>query len=231
MTAIPITVFANPDVRLRIWFNDGNNGFQQFVPDQRIASVGYAMMSANVLDGVITGAKLADNSIGSTKLADGSVTSVKIADNAVTSVQLANDIDLGSISASGRLDVYRTTANTPAITLDGANNTIAVFGDDGSELGRLWGVSHGELSLKDSNGHETAARLTANANSGGRLYLYNSTGSRVLWSAARMRGRRYAVSSRWFRCRRHSRWQQRRRFRPTHALSGRWPDRRGDLRR
>jgi hypothetical protein len=28
MTAIPYTVFGNPDVRLRIWFNDGQNGFQ-----------------------------------------------------------------------------------------------------------------------------------------------------------------------------------------------------------
>jgi len=46
MTSIPYTAFGNSDVHLRIWFNDGNNGFQQLTPDQLIASVGYAMMAA-----------------------------------------------------------------------------------------------------------------------------------------------------------------------------------------
>ncbi|MEQ1854098.1 MAG: galactose oxidase, partial [Chthoniobacteraceae bacterium] len=40
MTAIPNTVFNNSDVRLRVWFNDGVNGFQLLTPDQRIAAVG-----------------------------------------------------------------------------------------------------------------------------------------------------------------------------------------------
>jgi hypothetical protein len=176
MIAIPISVFNNSDVRLRVWFSDNQNGFQQFVPDQRIASVGYAMMAAAVPDGAVTAAKLADGSITTIKIADATITTAKIANDAVTSTQLANDIDLGSTSQNGRLDVFRTTANTPAITLDGINNTISVFGDDGSELGRLWGISYGELSLRDSAGHEIAARLTANGNGGGRMFLYNSNG-------------------------------------------------------
>jgi len=45
--AIPITIFTNSDVRLRVWFSDGT-GFQQLAPDQRIAAVGYALMAANV---------------------------------------------------------------------------------------------------------------------------------------------------------------------------------------
>jgi hypothetical protein len=176
MVVIPISVFGNPDVRLRVWFSDNQNGFQQFVPDQKIASVGYAMMAAAVPDAAITGAKLADGSITTIKLADATITSAKIANEAVGSAQLANDIDLGSASQNGRLDVFRTTAGTPAITLDGANNTISVFGDDGSELGRLWGISYGELLLRDSVGHEIAARVTANVNGGGKMYLYNSNG-------------------------------------------------------
>jgi hypothetical protein len=44
MTAIPNAVFANSDVRLRVWFN-GGAGFQQLTPDQRIVSVGYALMA------------------------------------------------------------------------------------------------------------------------------------------------------------------------------------------
>src|SRR5689334_4214896 len=43
--AIPATVFANSDVRLRVWFNDGTHGSQLLTPDQRIASVGYANMA------------------------------------------------------------------------------------------------------------------------------------------------------------------------------------------
>ena len=176
MVAIPISVFGNSDVRLRVWFSDNQNGFQQFVPDQKIASVGYAMMAAAVPDAAITGAKLADGSITTIKLADATITSAKIANEAVTSTQLANDIDLGSASLNGRLDVFRTSAGTPAITLDGAGNMVSVSGDDGSELARLWGVSYGELFLKDSIGHEIAARLSANNNGGGRLFLYNSNG-------------------------------------------------------
>jgi len=53
MTAIPATVFANPDVRLRVWFDDGTaNGSQPLTPDQRIAAVGYAMMAGGLAPGV-----------------------------------------------------------------------------------------------------------------------------------------------------------------------------------
>lgn len=41
-------VFTHSDVRLRVWFDDGVNGFQQLAPDQRVAAVGYALIAANV---------------------------------------------------------------------------------------------------------------------------------------------------------------------------------------
>ena len=46
--AVPPLIFAKPDVRLRVWFNDGASGFQQLSPDQRVGAVGYALVSANV---------------------------------------------------------------------------------------------------------------------------------------------------------------------------------------
>lgn len=49
MTALPYSVFANSDVRLRVWFNDGSHGWQQLAPDQRIVSVGYAMTSGSAM--------------------------------------------------------------------------------------------------------------------------------------------------------------------------------------
>jgi hypothetical protein len=92
MTAVPATVFANPDVRLRVWFNDGVNGFQLMTPDQRIAAVGYAMMATTaqtVPDGAITSAKIATGAVGTTQLAVGSVGSAQIATGAIGSTQLA----------------------------------------------------------------------------------------------------------------------------------------------
>ena len=59
MTAIPSSVFANSDVHLRVWFDDGTNGSQLLTPDQRIAAVGYAMVASTVPDGAITSDKLA----------------------------------------------------------------------------------------------------------------------------------------------------------------------------
>lgn len=75
MTAVPATVFGNPDVHLRVWFNDGANGWQQMSPDQRIAAVGYAMMANTVQDGAITSAKIANGAVGASQLAPGAVSS------------------------------------------------------------------------------------------------------------------------------------------------------------
>ncbi len=48
MIPVPASVFTNPDVRLRVWFNNGTNGSQLLTPDQRIASAGYALAAASV---------------------------------------------------------------------------------------------------------------------------------------------------------------------------------------
>jgi hypothetical protein len=85
MTAIPGSVFDNADVRLRVWFNDGTNGFQLLAADKRIAAAGYAMKAANaenaatVPDGAITSAKIAAAAVGTAQLADGAITSTKLA--------------------------------------------------------------------------------------------------------------------------------------------------------
>ncbi len=157
MTTIPVSVFANADVRLRVWF-DGGAGFQQLTPDQRIVSVGYAMRAETV--------------------PDGSITSAKLAPGAVTSNALANPLVVGSSTVNGRLDVYRTSVGTPAITLNGSANQISTYGDDGLEQTRLWGPSYGELLLFNSLANNaTAVNLTAQGSTGGRLTLNNTNGS------------------------------------------------------
>jgi hypothetical protein len=174
---IPATVFTNADVRLRVWFNDGVTGFQLLSPDQRIVAVGYAMMSANVPDGIITSNKIANGAINGSKIADFSITSSKLLSNSITSGQLADTVSLGLSNVQGRLDVYATTVGTPAISLMGLDNRISTFGDDGAEQIRLWGPSWGQIWLRNSTpANAIAVDLDANGSAGGLLSLRNTNG-------------------------------------------------------
>ena len=167
MTSLPASVFANPDVRLRVWFN-GGSGFQQLTPDQRIVSVGYALMAGGVPDGSIT----------TPKLAPGVLSPANFPPNSVTSAQLSDDLDLGSPTALGKLDIFRTAAGTAAITLDGAASQISTFGSDGLEQIRLWGPGWGEILLHNSlPNNAIAVTLTAQGSTGGKLTLSNTNGS------------------------------------------------------
>lgn len=100
MTPIPASVFNNPDVRLRVWFNDGVNGFEQLGPDERIASVGYTMVAGTVPDGSITASKLAP---GVGDIPDGSITADKLAPGAAAGNLSADNLSavpVGGIIAS-----------------------------------------------------------------------------------------------------------------------------------
>ncbi|MCF7733709.1 MAG: formylglycine-generating enzyme family protein [Akkermansiaceae bacterium] len=75
MDPIPNSVFANSDVRLRVWFEDGTaNGSQLLTPDQRIAAVGYAMMAgslqpgADISAGTVTATAFNGNGSGLTNI-------------------------------------------------------------------------------------------------------------------------------------------------------------------
>lgn len=165
---IPAAVFDNASVSLRIWFNDGGRSFVQLAPDQRLTSVGYALRADNVVDGAISGAQLSPGFWNATNLPP----------NSVSSEQLANNIDLGSADAIGQLDVFRTAAGTPAISLFGSSSRISTYGSDGLEQIRLSGTAWGELLLNNSLANNaTAVRLTAQGATGGQLELRNTNGS------------------------------------------------------
>ncbi len=59
MAPLPLSIFTNGGLQLRIWFNDDAHGFQKLSPDQQVASSPFSMMSGNIADGTITTAKLA----------------------------------------------------------------------------------------------------------------------------------------------------------------------------
>jgi len=66
MAPLPALVFTNDDIYLRVWFDDGTNGFEQLAPDQRVVSAAYAElaeMAVTVPAGAITPDKLAPETL------------------------------------------------------------------------------------------------------------------------------------------------------------------------
>ena len=78
MNEIPATLFSeHRHLSLRVWFNDGTNGFQQITPDQRFAMAPFAVVAeqaktavdfSGVLSGDVTGSQ------GTTSISDETVT-------------------------------------------------------------------------------------------------------------------------------------------------------------
>lgn len=132
--AISPSVVNNSNVILRVWFNDGVNGFQQLSPDQPLSSVAYAQLAAvasNVPNGAITSAQLASNAVTTANIAPGAVTTAAIANGAVTASQLAsNTITAAQVAPgyglvpSGTLVLSPTPAN-PALVAAGFAPLIA----------------------------------------------------------------------------------------------------------
>jgi hypothetical protein len=91
MNAIDPSVFQqHADAKLRVWFNDGTNGFQQLTPDRSFASVPYALSagsagSANIAPGSINGSMLAPSLLSdlNSSISDGSVSMAKMDPNLV----------------------------------------------------------------------------------------------------------------------------------------------------
>jgi hypothetical protein len=117
MSTIPPSVWANADVRLRVWFGDGPHGFQLLTPDQRIAAVGYALMAETVKDGAITAAQIAAGAVGTAQLADLSITGEKLRLGTETGTAVDGTINYapGAFTFTGTFDYPFSAA--PAVRL------------------------------------------------------------------------------------------------------------------
>ena len=123
--AIPSSVFNNSDVRLRVWFNDGVTGSQLLSPDQRIASVGYAAIAANVPDGAITTAKIANGAVTSAKIdntVQQRVTGVAPGGSFITGINANGTV---TTAAGGSGDITGVSAGS-GLTGGGASGDVAL---------------------------------------------------------------------------------------------------------
>ncbi len=123
MTSLPPAAFTNGDVHLRVWFNDGFNGFQQFVPDQRVGTTAFALVAGNAL----AAASVSPGAISSAMLASGAVTGDKLSPGAVTAAAIAPGSIPGSVVAEASITLDKL-AQPPVptggtLTLIGPNST------------------------------------------------------------------------------------------------------------
>jgi len=175
MTPIPVAIFTNADVRLRVWFADGTNALQQLSPDQRIAAVGYAMMAANVSDGAITSNKLAASAVTSNALAACAVTTSALATGAVTTLVLATGA-VGSVQLAPGAVTSSAIATGAIGSAQLAVLTTNLFMQQGADNSVRWGVGVGNFTDPVSVVHPNALLFSENEvprlamTTGGQLY-------------------------------------------------------------
>lgn len=192
MLTIPASVFSYENLKLRIWFSDGVGAFAALSPDQKITSVGFAMMAADVANNVITASKLAPEAVTGDKIAPGSVagihllnqtiTGAKIAANTITSTEVADTLLLQRLDLGGPLWNGTLTLNALGIgeargslTGDG-NGSLLNLQFANTTTGAVLSVRSpgAKLKLWDVFGAETA--LLGAGLGGGELSLFQING-------------------------------------------------------
>ena len=164
MQAIPVSVWSNADIRLRIWFNDGSNGFQLLTPDQRLAPSGY----------------LPYGSVGNAQLASGAVLARNMAPGAGGTWQPV----AGTLQAAAANTNYTATSSSlTAVTLPssaavGDAVQVAGAGPGGWIVPLPW-------TLRETNRNWTSVASSSDGNklvavvSGGLIYTSGDSG--VTW--------------------------------------------------
>ena len=95
MGAIDPALFAqHTDAKLRVWFSDGVNGFQQLSPDRSFASVPYAFSAGTAGSAPIANGSISKSMLGQDVLSDlnRTVTPQMIQSSSITTAQLNEQI-------------------------------------------------------------------------------------------------------------------------------------------
>jgi formylglycine-generating enzyme required for sulfatase activity len=154
MTAIPHSVFANSDVRLRVWFDDGSTGSQLLTPDQQIAAVGYAMVAGGVQPGVdisagtVTATSFSGDGSGLTNIPASAIVLVVPPTPPAGMVLIPEgEFIMGDSSGDGLSDAVLVSATISAFYMDETEVTKAQW--DGV---KTWGATNSYTDLAAGEG-------------------------------------------------------------------------------
>jgi hypothetical protein len=181
MAALPVSIFTNSALYLRTWFNDGSAGFQQLNPDQRLAPVGYALMSATVADGAVTLAKLAPEVLATVQPSGSLVGSANPADAGLLGTGYSS---AGFIPAPGWANV--SVSGEPGPRFDNAYAWTgdsfliwggAIAGNNVSGVGALYHPENDTWTPVSTIDAPTARRGAAFAWTGSELILWGGFSS------------------------------------------------------
>lgn len=103
---IPLTkpVLNHEEVYIRVWVRpQGQAGFVELLPRQRLHSVAYSIMAATVDDGAIGTQQLAEGAVTGNKIASGAITGNHVATRSLTGSNVAEGALDGSHFASGSI--------------------------------------------------------------------------------------------------------------------------------
>ena len=162
MTAVPTSVFENADVRLRVWFNDGSNGFQLMTPDQRLAASPYALAadkansaaSATAFTGSLTGEVTGTQ--GATAISAATVTGKALTGYGSEAGNItASDTILSAINKLNGNNGLKANAASPTFTGNVSGITATMVG-----LGNVTNTS--DAAKPVSTAQQTALNLKAN---------------------------------------------------------------------
>jgi len=145
MQPIPLSVFADrlpaltaDPLYLRVWFNDGTNGFQRLTPDQRVAAVSFAMAAATVPDGAITAGKLAADALQAGAivgtLSPAQVPALdagKIAGGTLDPARLPSNVALKNPDLVGAVDGLNASINNLQSQVTTLKGQVALLGGGG----------------------------------------------------------------------------------------------------
>ncbi len=177
MTAVPTSVFANADVRLRVWFNDGTHGFQLLTPDQRLAPNGYfpagSVTSATLAAGAVGSASIAPGSVGSNQIASGVAITGALNGNASTATA-ANSFTgalMGEVTGTQSATVVSTVGGSTAANIHSAE-LLANAATSGSIAN--------SIVKRDASGNIAANTISAGEIDTGNIVFGNSVSTKGL---------------------------------------------------
>jgi hypothetical protein len=187
MSALDSSLFTQPDLKLRLWFNDGLSGFAVLTPPQNLTYTPYAAFAVNSsnLLGTLSAAQLS-GAVPSASLA-GTYSSAVTFDNAANTLSgngsgltslNANSLSSGAVPSAALGNAWKTTGNsgtTPGSQFIGtSDNQPLELKVKGLRALRLEPTSDAPNVLGGYLGNFAAAGVSGATIAGGGSPLYNA---------------------------------------------------------